>query len=461
MTALRFRRAIPMKSHFVFVVLIALASAVPSPPATARAQADATSRPLLMPLGPAWAANSVNTTIFRNDPVTSHRDRQYAAYYDADGRVVIATRTIGEKQWRTTRTELSGNVTDAHNVISIIADGVGFLHLSWDHHDHPLRYVRSTAPGSLELTEKLPMTGRNEDRVSYPQFFRLPDGNLVFFYRDGASGRGNLALNHYDAKRQRWTQLHENLLSGEGRRSAYPQACVDATGGIHVSWVWRETPDVATNHDLCYARSADGGRTWTKSDATPYQLPITAASAEIASAIPQKHELINQTSMCADDAGSPVIATYFRPPGERVPQYFIVHRDGGDGTWRTQQVTRRQTPFTLSGGGTKPIPISRPQVLARRRADGQTSVAMIFRDAERGSRVSISTCADLTKPDWQVQDLTDFPVGFWEPSYDHARWQRDGVLDLFVQASGQGDSETLQAVKPQTAYVLELTPPGF
>jgi hypothetical protein len=411
--------------------------------------------PLLMPLGKAWAANSINTTVFRNDPITSHGDRQYAAYYDAEGHVVVAQRTIGQKEWRTTVTPPTGNLKDAHNVISIFADGEGFLHVSWDHHNDPLRYVRSRSPGSVEFTEKMPMTGKNEGKVSYPQFFRLADGNLVFFYRDGASGAGNLVLNHYDAKAQRWTQLHENLIGGEGKRNAYPQACVDGRGGIHLSWVWRESPDVATNHDLCYARSRDGGRTWEKSDGTAYAVPITAATAEIASKIPQRHELINQTSMCTDSDGRPIIATYFRPEGQQVPQYFLVHHDGK--TWRTEQVSRRTTPFSLSGGGSKAIPIARPQVFAKSR-DGRTSVGMIFRDVERQSRVSMAYCADLREPRWQVRDLTDFSVQFWEPSYDHARWQRDGVVDLFVQRSGQGDAETLQAVEPQTAYVLEFTP---
>ena len=45
---------------------------------------------------------------------------------------------------------------------------------------------------------------------------------------------------------------------------------------------------VETNHDLCYARSLDGGKTWQRSDGTAYQLPITAATAEIAWKIPQK-----------------------------------------------------------------------------------------------------------------------------------------------------------------------------
>jgi hypothetical protein len=410
----------------------------------------------LMPIGRAWAANSINVGVFRNDSVTSHGDKQYAAYYDAGGHVVIATRTIGQPEWTTTVTALTGDLKDAHNCISIIADGEGFLHVSWDHHNHPLRYVRSKLPGSLDFTDRLPMTGRNESSVTYPQFFKLPDGDLVFFYRDGESGRGNLALNRYDVKSRRWTQVHANLISGEGERNAYPQACVDERGSIHVSWVWRETPDVATNHDLCYARSDDGGRTWRRSDGTPYALPITAATAEIASPILQQRELMNQTSMCADGQGRPIIATYFRPEGEQVPQYFVIHHDGG--AWRTLQVSRRTTPFTLSGGGTRSIPISRPATFATSGGDGRTRLGILFRDAERQGRVSLASCADLTKPDWTVRDLTDFPVGSWEPTYDRARWQRDGVLDVYVQNCGQGDDETLAPVGPQSAYVLEIKP---
>ena len=410
----------------------------------------------IMPLGPAWAANSINTAVFRNDPVTTHGEQQYAAYYSADGRVVIASRTIDQKHWQTTATALKGDVKDAHNVISIIADGDGFLHVSWDHHNHPLRYVRSKSPNSLEFSGVLPMTGRNEKSVTYPQFFKLPDGNLIFFYRDGESGRGNLAMNRYDAKAQQWTQVHAKLISGENVRNAYPQTCVDERGSIHVSWVWRETPNVATNHDLCYARSDDGGKTWRRSDGTPYTLPITLASAEVASAIAQRRELMNQTSMCADGQGRPIIATYFRPEGEKVPQYFVIHHDGA--AWQTVQVSNRTTPFSLNGGGSRAIPISRPAVFATIGEGGRTRVGILFRDTERKSRVSLAVCVDLGNPHWAVRNLTDFPVGFWEPSYDRVRWQRDGVLDVYVQNCGQGDGETLAPVEPQPAYVLEVKP---
>lgn len=421
----------------------------------------------LMPLGKAWAANAVNATIFRNDPITTHHhphgDRQYAAYYDPQGRVIIATRTLDEAQWETTVTDLRGNVKDAHNGISIGVDSEGYLHVSWDHHNNPINYVRSTKPApdaeSLVFTDKLEMTGKNEQSVSYPQFYQLADGTLMFFYREGASGRGNLAINRYDASTQTWEQVHANLISGENERNAYWQACVGPDGALHVSWVWRETWGVETNHDLGYAVSRDGGRTWENSQGEPYDLPITLATGEVAAEIPQKHELINQTSMATDGQGNPIIATYFRPPGEEVVQYFIIRHDGEQ--WRTIQASDRKTPFSLSGGGTKQIPIARPQVFAKSTDDGKTGVWLVYRDVDdRNGGVSVSYTEDVTaeEPQWTTRDLTNFSVGYWEPAYDRVRWQRDGVLDLFVQNVGQGDAETLQDIPPQTAYVLEWKP---
>lgn len=242
-----------------------------------------------------------------------------------------------------------------------MVDGNGFLHLSWDHHANPLRYCRSVAPGSLILGDKRSVTGIKENQVTYPEFYQLPSGNLLFFYRDGKSGQGDLIINQYNTKTQTWAQLSNSLISGEAKRNAYTQACTDTKGTIHISWVWRESPDVASNHDLAYARSTDGGKTWKKSTGEEYKLPITAATAEYAVKIPQKSELINQTSMTTDAAGNPYIATYWRDSGTIVPQYHIVYKNGD--SWKTSNLVFRKTAFNLSGGGTKSIPVSRPQIL--------------------------------------------------------------------------------------------------
>jgi hypothetical protein len=127
--------------------------------------------------------------------VFTHERTQFAACYDAEGVMVLATRQIGADRWETRRTTHKGRVADAHNAISLVVDGAGVLHVAWDHHDSPLNYARGIAPGSLELAPKQAMTGERETRVTYPQFYRLPDGDVLFLYRDGASGRATSCSN--------------------------------------------------------------------------------------------------------------------------------------------------------------------------------------------------------------------------------------------------------------------------
>jgi hypothetical protein len=402
--------------------------------------------------GKGWAANSVNTVIFRHNSLTSFKNTQYIAYYDSAQRLVIGKRHLGSGKWTLQTTPYSGKATDAHNTISIITDGEGYLHVSWDHHNNELRYARSIKPGSLELTAKLPMTGKKESKVTYPEFYRLPNGNLLFLYRDGGSGNGNLMLNHYDAKTKQWTQLQDGWINGEGRRSPYWQMTIDKAGTIHLSWVWRESPDVASNHDMGYARSKDGGRTWEKSTGQKYELPVTAANAEYACYIPQNSELINSTSMSTDDAGHPYIATYWRDSSNNIPQYRMVYNDGQ--RWITQQVSQRTTPFSLSGTGTKRIPVSRPQIVVRT-INGAIQAILIYRDVERNDKVSIAVCNDINQGRWAVKDLTETSVGLWEPSYDKQVWQSKGELHLFVERVEQGDGETTRAIAPQPVQVIE------
>jgi hypothetical protein len=135
-----------------------------------------------------------------------------------------------------------------------------------------------------------------------------------------------------------------------------------------------------------------------------------------------------------------------------VPQFHVVYFDGEH--WREQQVTNRQTPFSLSGGGTKRIPISRPQIVADV-SHGVDKAYMVFRDEERGSVVSIAACEDLALGEWVINDVTDFSVSQWEPTYDTELWRTAKQLHLFGQDVGQGDAETSEDILPQMVSVLE------
>ena len=406
----------------------------------------------LTTVGEGWAGNSVNAVVFRKNSLASWRGNQYIAYYDQQKNVILGKRKLGKNNWILQKTKYQGNAADAHRSISLIVDGDGYLHLSWDHHGNALNYAVSMTPGSLHLGNKSAMTGLKEGNVTYPEFYTLAGGDLLFLYRDGSSGNGNLMMNKYDLKSKKWTQVQDGFIDGEGKRNAYWQMAVDTAGVIHMSWVWRESADVSSNHDLCYARSKDGGKTWEKSTGEKYILPITLANAEYATRIPPHSELINQTSMFADAEGHPFIATYWREEEETIPQYHVIYKE--DDIWKTVNLGFRKTPFSLSGVGTKSIPISRPQILAWKEKNGW-AVALIFRDQERGEKVSIAINKDINKNKWTVKDLTAESVGSWEPSYDTELWKKRGILDLYVQKVVQVDLEGKADVKPTPVQVLE------
>ena len=402
--------------------------------------------------GSGWAKNTVNTAVFRKNSLASDRKYQYISYYDDKGYVVLGRRLLSGKTWQLRRTAYTGHAEDAHNVISIMVDKAGYLHVCWDQHDSRLRYARSLHPNSLVLGYEQVMIGRNETQVTYPEFLKLPNGQLLFLYRDGGSGNGNLVVNSYDVKQQQWKRIHNNLIDGEGKRNAYWQSYVDNQGTIHLSWVWRESPNVASNHDMAYACSKDGGLTWERSNGTRYNLPMKASTVEYAARIPQQHELINQTSIAADDKGNPFIASYWRNPGCRIPQYKVIYLQ--DGEWKVRSFDFRRTSFSLSGGGTKEIPIARPQLLVRGK-DDRIALTLIFRDQERGYRPSILTLQGMQREANDPVDLCDESVGSWEPTYDTELWRKKRKIALFVQATVQKDGEGLAENAPTTVKVLE------
>lgn len=398
-----------------------------------------------------WAGNSVNTVIFRKNALTSNDTVQFVSYYDAGGYVVVGKRKLADTVWQLTRTPLTGNINDAHNSISIMLDGDGYLHLAWSHHNTPLQYVRSKEPLTANFGDKIIMTGSEEKKITYPEFYRLPGGDLLFFYRDGGSGNGNLVINKYSIKEKKWRRLHSNLIDGEGKRNAYWQACVDAKGYLHISWVWRESPDVASNHDMCYAVSKDGGVSWQKSGGEKYNLPVNAATAEVVWTIPQHSELINQTSMCTDENGHPYIASYWT--GKKgVPQYQILFHNGK--AWEKRDPGFRKTGFSLSGAGTKQIPISRPQIIY---SSTLKKVILLFRDAGIGNRPMIAVSRGRKLNRWKQYFLYDSDAGYWEPAYDTGRWNDSGILSLFFQTVAQPDAEGAAEKKEAQVKVLELS----
>jgi len=403
-----------------------------------------------IPIGLAYASDAVNTGVFRVSAVQSAGNRQFVIYYAPEGNVVVGERELPGDKWDLAVQSFKGNVRDAHNVAVLGISADGLLHVSYDHHDNPLHYRVSRKPYDIHsFGEEQAMTGRDEGRVTYPQFLSAPDGTLYFFYRDGASGNGSLCMNRYDVKSNSWQAIQHPLIDGQGKRNPYWwRPSIGADGTIYIGWCWRDTPNAATNHDLCFTRSKDGGRTWLRSDGQAQTLPITLENAEVVDPIPTGSNLINQCSSAVDAQGHCHLVEYFND-ADGVPQYFDEWFDGGK--WHKSQVSHRTGKFSLSGGGALAIPISRPEIAIAR---GGTAY-VISRDAEVGGGIRIYE-ASAPYETWQATDVTHDDLGNWEPAYDLARLRDSDVLSLFVLPVVQGNHEQTTNFGPHEAAILEF-----
>jgi hypothetical protein len=83
---------------------------------------------------------------------------------------------------------------------------------------------------------------------------------------------------------------------------------------------------------------------------------------------------------------------------------------------------------------------------------------MIFRDSERGERISVAVCSDLKRGIWAISDLTATSVGMWEPSHDPVVWKKKKTVHLFVQTVGQGQQEGIENISAQMVSILEWRP---
>ena len=305
------------------------------------------------------------------------------------------------------------------------------------------------------------MVGVDEDWITYPEFLALPSGDLLFACRRGRSGDGVLVLNRYSTRAGEWSRVQDALLDGEGERSAYWQLHVDAAGTVHLSWLWRDSGDATFNHDLHYARSADGGVTWSDVRGAPLIVPITAGSAPPDLPIPTGRNLINQTSLTADPEGLPAIAFYYRPEEGAITDIHVATHDPGTDAWRIERVSRRTADFDLAGAGTKSLPLSRPQIVHESRGAARW-LHVVYRDAEFGDRaVLASSERTAAEPAWTRAALPGGPLDRWEPSFDSRLWRDAGRLHLYLQRVGQGDQEGVEEDYPPTEVrVLEVALPA-
>jgi hypothetical protein len=281
-------------------------------------------------------------------------NRQYVAYYDADRNMTVAARSLDSTQWVYQKLP-SQILWDSHNYVTMALDSVGHLHVSGNMHCVPLIYFRTQKPGDITTLAPAKMTGLLEDRVTYPRFFEDHEGRLIFAYRHGGSGNGINLYNRYDTKTLKWSRLLDTpLFDGEGKRNAYPSGPTRGPDGwFHVHWVWRDTPDCATNQHLSYARSKDL-MAWESAFGEKVNLPIRFDQTMlIVDAIPPGGGIINGGHYMAFDAQNKPVFAYHKSDTNGHMQIYAARPQNGK--WQHRALTQWQQPITFSGGGSMPF----------------------------------------------------------------------------------------------------------
>ncbi|NDW19148.1 hypothetical protein D0T53_09515 [Dysgonomonas sp. 216] len=391
---------------------------------------------------------------FQQDALITYKNYQYTVYYNSTRNVCIARRKMPLGQWEEIVLPYQNSENDAHNVISMgICANDGSIHLSYDHHNHPLHYCYSLE-GSANDPENMPWQAGNFSQttdvmdtqvkdVTYPRFINKPDGNLLFECRYKLSGDGDSYLREYDGNAKQWTYIGRYVQG----RDANPDVCAyinridyDKNGRLHVSWCWREYYGGETNKDLSYAYSDDDGRTWKDitgikvAESEPDYVPVPGEDArdrvtskclsiKIPSLkikdIPKNKGYINQESQTSDSKGRP----------HMINSYMDEGTDSNWSTSRTKAVLHHHfidesgvlQHRYVKNGNAKVNSYCRTQIVA----DAFDNVYVI---ANHGEVYVATEAGDYD--DWQLLAKQDQDIFLSEPQVDRKLLLKEGVLSF-------------------------------
>lgn len=264
-------------------------------------------------IAPAWAAHYCGAPV-----LCVYGDTILAAFYDEELRLAAAI-SRGGGEFEIYRTDIKSDWnTGSHHAITLGADERGRVHICAAMHAEPLKYLRSGSGFDLSSLKRIDsMVGSDEERVTYPQFFRDVKGRLCFTYRSGESGSGDQQINVWDSAAERWERL-PRLTDGSvypGGASAYfhrsrPVKCTD--GYMRAEFMWRASALAETCFDLCCIRTRDMVN-WETEQGIPLSLPVTPYTGSVtADPAPQRSGLTNMCHVIGADAENRPVITYHK-----------------------------------------------------------------------------------------------------------------------------------------------------
>ncbi len=283
-------------------------------------------------------------------------DSQYVAYYDSLRRMTVAMRDVrsGGLHAKNLPSTLGW---DSHNYITMALDSAGYIHVSGNMHSSQLVYFRSDAPSSVDNFKAVAMVGSDETSVTYPVFYYGPSGELIYMYRTGSSGNGNQIFNTWAMATKKWSRLFDKpLFDGQGQRNAYMGGPVSGPDDYYyVYWMWRETADAATTHDVGCIRSKDL-QSWETAAGKKLTIPITLSTQGVlVETIPQHGGVINRGAVGFDSMKRPIV-TYHRFDADGLTQLYNARWE--DGAWKIHQATHWTYRWDFGGTGTLVLQIT-------------------------------------------------------------------------------------------------------
>ncbi|WP_200979999.1 BNR-4 repeat-containing protein [Echinicola sp. 20G] len=306
-----------------------------------------------------WSVNPVIATSTQQNALAAYENFVYVVFYNADRKLCVSRNSNYGKgdQWVTIELahsyEKRNGVFDNHNTPNIaISPKDNRIHLAFDMHARDLRYMISDENMATVSDEKFTAGGFNEVRnylqsnraaihkVTYPRFVNGDNGELFFMYRERGSGNGDTWFARYNddgfwPKGSIIIDGAKGSYMGDENRCAYFNDVQYQKSTLFLTWVWRESPNAYSNHDLMFAYSMDNGQSWMNSNGQSVPLPINLESEGVKVAdIPMESGLSNHNGCAVDGQGNVHVVVR---SGDNYVHYTGIH-ETGKYTWSSNTI---------------------------------------------------------------------------------------------------------------------------
>lgn len=407
---------------------------------------------------------NVNGRTHQRFPISTFRGYQYVTYYDSNRKVAVGRRKLPSGSWEVIR---FGDYTitnnDSHNTTTLgICTRDGTIHLAFDHHKDPLHYRVSDVGAALNpdsvtwstalfspVTDRLGPLGAISD-VTYPTFIPAPNGNLLFYYRNGGSGSGDGILYEYNGLTHNWVSGLGQFISRSGTysgaissnsttRNPYLNGISYGGNRLHASWGWRESSAGAEyNHDLNYAYSDDDGRTWRNNSGAVIGISGSSSISVnspglIVASIPQGIGLSNAYTQYEYEDGTIHVMVSHHASGTSTTVYHHYWRDSS-GNW---------------SGAALPFHGSRPKMVG----DEDRTLYLAY---SSGGRLRIAKGvpnAGQTAWTWSVIHVQSDTTEGGDGQIDYERWESERVLSVY----GQERTDAAGTATPLHVYDYQVS----